>query len=272
MIYPLAVILTVAFLNTVTSEIQWKEVGTNVVMSQAASAIPHSFERTAVQFKTDKVVIKTEELELTFFSGEKRDSKLGGISVRFNTDQTLTYKIADCQTAYNKFPENMPTEVEKLWSIIVTTGAQPSFKVQVNGVEVINLLLTDDTCTMESWRDSWTGEITHLGFNSWASMFAGYHLDSCYGGHYLDAESDCQECPVDQWSTDAGDTACTPCPAGTHVGAGLGLAESDCTEGEGDSTNANGDETEHGNNHNYSQAVAHKLSALFVVLLFALNI
>ena len=42
--------------------------------------------------------------------------------------------------------------------------------------------------------------------------------------------------------------------------------------GEGDSTNANGDETEHGNNHNYSQAVAHKLSALFVVLLFALNI
>ena len=40
-------------------------------------------------------------------------------------------------------------------------------------------------------------------------------------------------------------------------------------EGEGDSTN--GDDTEPGDNHNYSQAVAHKLSALIVVLLFALN-
>ena len=159
------------------TEIQWKEVGLNNAHSQAISAIPHSFERTAVQFKTDKVVHKTEELELTFFSGEKMDSKLGGISVLFNKDNTLTYKIADCQTAYNKFPENMPTELEKLWSIIVTIGAQPSFKVQVNGVEVINLLLTDDTCTYNNWGDSWTvGEITHLGFNSWASMFAGYHL------------------------------------------------------------------------------------------------
>ena len=158
------------------TEIQWETVGTNQVNSQAASAIPHSFERTAVQFKTDKVVHKTEELELTFFSGEKMDSKLGGISVLFNKDNTLTYKIADCQTAYNKFPENMPTEVEKLWSIIVNTGAQPSFKCQVNGVEVINLLLTDDTCTREDWSYSWTGEITHLGFNSWANMFAGYHL------------------------------------------------------------------------------------------------
>ena len=159
------------------TEIQWKEVGLNNAHSQAISAIPHSFERTAVQFKTDKVVHKTEELELTFFSGEKRDSKLGGISVLFNKDNTLTYKIADCQTAYNKFPENMPTELEKLWSIIVTIGAQPSFKVEVNGVEVINLLLTDDTCTYNNWGDSWTvGEITHLGFNSWASMFDGYHL------------------------------------------------------------------------------------------------
>ena len=39
--------------------------------------------------------------------------------------------------------------------------------------------------------------------------------------------------------------------------------------GEGDSTN--GDDTEPGDNHNYSQAVAHKLSALIAVLLFALN-
>ena len=150
---------------------------TNGQNSQAASGIPHSFERTAVQFKTAEARRGSERLQLDFFSGENQDSKLGGISVQFDGDLTKSYQLVGCQKErFNKFSENMPTEVEKLWSIFVNTGAQPSFKVQVNGVEVINLLLTDDTCTMEGWRDSWTVKITHLAFHSFGRLFDGYHL------------------------------------------------------------------------------------------------
>ena len=77
----------------------------------------------------------------------------------------------------------------------------------------------------------WGGQLGGVGNCKIIYLINAKLSDSCYAGYYLDAESDCQECPVDEWSADAGDTACTPCPAGTHVGAGLGLAESDCTEG-----------------------------------------
>ncbi|XP_063691572.1 uncharacterized protein LOC134823905 [Bolinopsis microptera] len=267
MIYPIAVILIFASLDTVKSEIQWKTVKLNEDLSQQQTGIPHSFDRTAIQFKTDNEVEDYfEQLDVDFYADKER---LGGLTVNFPSDtynKPDDYLIKNCKNKNSLFPENMPTEAEKLWSILATTGANPSFKVQVNGVEVINLLLTDDTCDYPNWRNFWTQEIELLRFNSWQSAFLGYHLDSCYWGYYLDADADCQECPADHWSADAGDTACTPCPAGTHVGAGLGLAESDCTEN-GDETD--GDETE--SEHNYSQSVAHKLSALLVVLLFALN-
>ncbi|XP_063685834.1 uncharacterized protein LOC134819681 [Bolinopsis microptera] len=273
MIYPIAVILALSSLDTVKSEIQWKTVLLDAMGSQGQTAIPHSFERTAIQIKTDlndyKKNNRNAKLIVDFYAGKE---KQGGLIVNLIQDQQDTYKINNCQTGLTPFPANMPsTETAKLWSILVTTGAQPSIKVQVNGVEVINLLISDDTCAYSNWKNYWTEEIDLLGFNSWQGGFSGYHLDSCYWGHYLDADADCQECPADHWSADAGDTACTPCPAGTHVGAGLGLAESDCTENgdETDGDETDGDETK--SEHKYSQSVAHKLSALLVVLLFALN-
>ncbi|XP_063689444.1 uncharacterized protein LOC134822349 [Bolinopsis microptera] len=295
MIYPIAVILIVASLDTVKSEIQWKTVELNDAYegSQQQSGIPHSFERTAIQFKTDNNDDDaSQSLDVDFFVEKERQ---GGLTVNFPSAGSGSgpdnYLIKHCKNKESTFPENMPTEAEKLWSIFATTGANPSFKVQVNGVEVINVLLTDDTCDYPNWRNFWTQEIGLLRFNSWQSVFVGYHLDSCYWGHYLDADADCQECPADHWSADAGDTACTPCPVGTHVGVGLGLAESDCTENgdetdgdetdgdetDGDETDGDetdGDETdgdETDSEHNYSQSVAHKLSVLLVVLLFASN-
>ncbi|XP_063679905.1 uncharacterized protein LOC134815317 [Bolinopsis microptera] len=280
MIYPIAVILIVASLDTVKSEIQWKTVKLNEDGTQKQTGIPHSFERTAIQFKTDNTVEDLfERLDVDFIAAGKE--RQGGLTVIFNSRYTPEkpddYNIKHCtNNGRILFPENMPTEAEKLWSILATTGANPSFKVQVNGVEVINLLLTDDTCDYPNWRNYWTKEIETLRFNSHQLSFLGYHLDSCYWGHYLDADADCQECPADHWSADAGDTACTPCPEGTHVGAGLGLAESDCTESgdETDGDETDGDETDRDetkSEHKYSQSVAHKLSALLVVLLFALN-
>lgn len=245
MISPLAVILIVSLLDRVTSEIQWKEVGLNDQKSQAQTGIPHSFEKAAIQFKTGSAgdTGKNEQINVDFFDSEL--SMLGGFSVNFNQGK-LTYKLNRCQTEESyEFPENMPTEAEKVWSVLMTTGAQPSFKCQVNGVEVINLLITEDVCGFTNWRYYWGPDqlqISYVSFNSGQNLFLSYHLDSCYGGYYLDTDSICQECP------EGG------CPG---------------EAGEGDSTN--GDDTEPGDNHNYSQAVAHKLSALIVVLLFALN-
>ena len=143
---------------------------------QKQTAIPHSFKKTAIQFKTDKAndLETDEKLKVDFY--EIGIAMQGGFTLNYGTE-TLSYKIDRCHTEFEdnyKFPDNMPTEDEKVWSILVTTGAQPSFKCQVNGVEVINLLFTDDICGFNDWRDYWTEDITDVGFFSEQTLFAGY--------------------------------------------------------------------------------------------------
>jgi len=105
-------------------------------------------------------------------------------------------------------------------------------------------------------------------------MIAGYMLESCKAGQFLDMKtfqkSGCTDCPKDHWNANGNDHACKPCPGSESVGAGLGKAESDCIPA------AEEDEAEHGDNHkdnhNLSHAVALKISSILLVgLLFALN-
>jgi len=43
-------------------------------------------------------------------------------------------------------------------------------------------------------------------------------------------KSGCTDCPKDHWNANGNDHACKPCPGSESVGAGLGKAESDCSE------------------------------------------
>ena len=142
--------------------------------TQSVEGIPHNFEKTAIHFKTDRAgeSENTEQLDVEFYEGSGR--LRGSFDLQYGSE-TFSYKLYGCTTGdWRTFPDNMPTEDEKVWSILLTTGAQPSFKCQVNGVEVINLLFTDDICGFNDWRDYWTEDITDVGFFSEQTLFAGY--------------------------------------------------------------------------------------------------
>ena len=150
--------------------------GLNDMKSQSQTGIPHSFEKTAIQFKTGNAgdTGRNEQINVDFYGND--NSMLGGFTVNFDSGK-LTYKLNRCQTEkMYEFPENMPTEAEKVWSVLVTTGAQPSFKCQVNGVEVINLLITEDLCGFTNWKDYWGAEIAYVAFVSGQNLFLSYHL------------------------------------------------------------------------------------------------
>ena len=52
--------------------------------------------------------------------------------------------------------------------------------------------------------------------------------ESCANGKYLDPATGCEECPSNHWSSGGTVSACTPCPAGEEVLAGMGTKEDDC--------------------------------------------
>jgi len=82
--------------------------------------------------------------------------------------------------------------------------------------------------------------------------------NDCAEGQFLDQTTGCTDCPADEWSAPANtDPTCTACPTGKGVASGAGTQESDCTF----------KEDEQGDNQNYSDAAALKVSLIFLVVL-----
>jgi len=102
----------------------------------------------------------------------------GAVEIRFRDDGAY-FLISNCQTGYEKLPDHLPVETDKVWNILKTT--EPRIMVYVNGVEVVNFLLSDETCPYGSntitWRDLWKGDVEGVLLWSYTSgMIAGYML------------------------------------------------------------------------------------------------
>ena len=103
---------------------------------------------------------------------------IGAVEIRLN-DNGAYFKISFCQTEYEKLPDHLPVETDKVWNILRTT--EPRIMVYVNGVEVVNFLLSDETCPYDqrekTWRDNWKGDVEVMALWSYTSgMIAGYML------------------------------------------------------------------------------------------------
>jgi len=68
----------------------------------------------------------------------------GGIHLDFGLNKMW---LLTCQKNNEQLPDHTPTDAEKVWNIVRT--AEPRIVVYCNGVEVLNLLLSDETCPDE---------------------------------------------------------------------------------------------------------------------------
>ena len=100
----------------------------------------------------------------------------GAVEIRLN-DNGAYFLISFCQTDYEKLPDHLPVETDKVWNILRTT--EPRIMVYVNGVEVVNFLLSDETCPYDqrerTWRYYWKGDVEAVSLDAYSSgTIAGY--------------------------------------------------------------------------------------------------
>ena len=98
----------------------------------------------------------------------------GGIHLDFGLNKMW---LLTCQKNNEQLPDHTPTDAEKVWNIVRT--AEPRMVVYCNGVEVFNLLLSDETCpyTHRKWSDIWNGDVSGVKFDPIdRSLMAGYML------------------------------------------------------------------------------------------------
>ena len=96
----------------------------------------------------------------------------GGVGIYFSP--TTQYYLYWCSYSWTNFPTNLPVEVNKVWRITVDKTAGIRVKIHCNGVEVLNVLLSD-TCSYSGWRENWSRDVELIYFSSYFDTASNYY-------------------------------------------------------------------------------------------------
>ena len=77
---------------------------------------------------------------------------------------TPQYYLYECGDYGTNFPSNLPSEVDKIWRITLNKTAGIRLMIHCNGVEVVNILMSDSTCGYRRWRKYWSRDVEYIEF------------------------------------------------------------------------------------------------------------
>ncbi|KAL5254943.1 hypothetical protein ACHWQZ_G014406 [Mnemiopsis leidyi] len=137
--------------------------------NQAGSwtAVPQPYkqidlETTPLEIKTDSAVEIGDYVKVLFYTSQ--GYIVGGVYLHLNS--TLQYWMDWCGTSYTDFPTNPPADVNKVWRISITRTSGVRLQIHCNDVEVLNILMSDTTCSYRNWNTYWNKDIEKMYFDS----------------------------------------------------------------------------------------------------------
>ena len=65
---------------------------------------------------------------------------------------------------YTDFLSFIPSEIDKIWTIAKLPG--PKITLHCNGVKVVDVLLSVQTCDIKKWKNFWNRDAKLILFNS----------------------------------------------------------------------------------------------------------
>ena len=101
-----------------------------------------------------------DEVRVRFFNSQ--GDRAGGVRIYFFS--TPQYYLSWCISRTN-FPSTLPTAVDKVWRISQNKTSGITLQIHCNDVEVLNFLLSDETCDDSDWRKYWSRDVDKIGFN-----------------------------------------------------------------------------------------------------------
>ena len=116
-------------------------------------------ETTPLEIKTDSAVGSGDYVYVYFYTSQ--GDIAGGVNLRLTS--TLQYCINFCTSCTN-FPTNPPADVNKVWRITKTRTSGIRLQIHCNDVEVLNILMSDTTCSSSSWSTFWDRNIRKMYF------------------------------------------------------------------------------------------------------------
>ena len=146
-------LMSLTTLSTTTSD-GWTAV-------QLGSYIPLDLETTPLEIKTDSTLGSGDRVYVLFYTTQ--EEPVGGVLIDFSS--TRQYRLWDCNYYYTNFPSNLPSKVNKIWRITLDKTAGIRLKIHCDGVEVVNILLSYNTCNNSLWRKYWSRDVEYIHFS-----------------------------------------------------------------------------------------------------------
>ena len=116
-----------------------------------------------IQIRTNSVVGSDEEVRVWFYGS---GSYVGGVYLYFSSPPK--YKLPWCSTSNTEFLIDLPPETDKIWTIIHTrTSDETGIAVHCNNVEVLNVVISDTTCSDSDWSTIWSKDVDYTRFISY---------------------------------------------------------------------------------------------------------
>ena len=120
-------------------------------------------ENSPLQMKTDSAVGSNEKVFVTFYSGS---SSAGGVVLSFSSSPQ--YQLIECNSSPLNFPTDLPSETDKVWTITKDSRVSDEIRVVINcnDKEVLNVVLSDTTCSDRRWSENWSKDVDKINFHS----------------------------------------------------------------------------------------------------------
>ena len=90
---------------------------------------------------------------------------LGMVQLRFFT--TPWYALNYCISNWTPIPTALPSEAEKIWTLSLTRFLEEiRVLVLCNNKEVLNIVMSDTTCSDSDWNTYWSKDVAKISFSS----------------------------------------------------------------------------------------------------------
>ena len=122
--------------------------------------IPLDLDYKSLEIKTGTRPGNYDQVKVHFLTTQ--GDIAGGVEI--SSFSTPKYYLLRCSYGWSNLPDNLPTEVDKIWRITLTKTAEITLKIHCNSVEVVNVILSDGTCGYRSWRDVWSRDVEGINF------------------------------------------------------------------------------------------------------------
>ena len=144
--------------------------------------IPWNPDTQTITVTTNSAVGSNEFVYMAFYHNDGHYT--GGVSIYFSTP--IQYSILWC-TPYSNFPDTVPAEAQKIWTITYNTKGR-SVIIHCNGIQVANVLLSDSVCGYKGsswkWEDYWEMETTLIQMYDDYDTASDKYCVSDYAGKY----------------------------------------------------------------------------------------